>query len=338
MDNINQENSMNEAENALKPVKSDNSDTYNKNEESYSNNSPSNSLIKKLEDFDQLAEAIINSNYAKAFEKNIKVVTDEGATKIETVVEKSDIVAALLLGQELGFSPMAAITLGKQLSSKSYLAVQRGKSLGLDPMTSLSKVYSFTNRNGDIITALDVSIITKCIIEVCDKMEYIRDYEYSRLYYNMLDNSYVGHEYLVKSLKGSELALNPKYFEYIKDVTSPEELKKAIKEGRIPIIAKGNTFVTSVRLVRSSKGIDKIFHYSIQDAIDAGLHRGFHSTKKDIKNNPIYVDGRDNWNNHPSTMLRNRVTSIAGRVVAGDRIQGGYSFDEASEIIDITED
>lgn len=327
-DNINNTEEKSQSENGLiKPE-------INNNKDNNYDNSPSNNLVKTLDDFDQLAEAIINSNYAKAFEKNIKTVKPDGTTKIETVVEKSDIVAALLLGKELGFSPMAAITLGKQLSSKSYLAVQRGKALGLDAMTSMAKIYSFSNRNGEIITALDVSIITKCILDVCDVMEYVRDYEYARLYYNMLDNSYVGHEYLIKNEQGK---INPKYLVYIKDATSMEELKEAIKEGIIPIIAKGNTFVTSLRLVRKSKGIDKTFHYSIQDAIDAGLHRGFHSSQKDVKGNPIYVEGRDNWNNHPSTMNRNRVTSIAGRVVAGDRIQGGYSYEEAEEIIDITD-
>jgi hypothetical protein len=298
-------------------------------------NKSNNSLITTLDTFDDIADRIMESSYVEAFKKNVKVGIDkDGKSIYESKVEKSDIIASLMLGNELGFSPMATIALGKQISSKSYLAVQRGNSLGLDKMTSLSKIYAFTNKNGDIITALDVSIILKCILDTCDKMEYIRDYEYARLYYNMLDNSYIGHEFLIMDKNNS---INPKYFIYIKDITNPNDLREALSENKIPIIAKGTTYVTSLRLVRNSKAIDKTFHYSIQDAIDAGLHRGYHSILKDTKGNSIRVDGRDNWNNHPPTMLRNRVSSIAGRVVSGDIIQGGYSTEEASEFIDITE-
>jgi hypothetical protein len=287
-----------------------------------SNNSGSSVLTRQLQEFDVFAEYILNSDYKKNFEK---VNKDN-----QKIVEKGDIIACLVLGNELGITPMGSIALGRQLNAKSYFSVIKGRELGLNPITSISKIYNIETANGTILS-MAVDIISKCIIDAKVQMDYIRDYEVSPTYITM-SGVYVGHKYNISDDKGN---IKSDYFLYNSKFHSVDDFKSAMTEGKIIIVEKGFTHVTTLRLIRSDIGLNKLFHYSLQEATDAGLYAGFHSTNVDNAGKAIYVTGRSNWNNHPATMLRNRVTSIAGRIVVADKLQGTYSHDEAQEIADV---
>lgn len=285
-------------------------------------NSNPNSMITKLSDFDAFAEYILKSEYRKNFERK----NAEGVL----VAEKGDIVSCLVLGNELGISMMGSIVLGKKLNANSYFSVIKGRELGLSPITSISKIYNIDTQNGTVLS-LAVDLISKAILDSGTKMEYVRDYEMTQTY-QTLDKVYVGHYYNLCDSSG-ELLSN--YLIYLKDITTAEQVSSAMREGKIVVMKKGYTYVTSLRLVRPDKGIDKTFHYSIQEATDAGLHVGFHSSNIMQDGKSEYVKGRSNWNSHPASMLRNRVTSIAGRIVVADVLQGAYSHEEVTEILNV---
>ncbi len=289
--------------------------------------SKSNQLLPDLQQIEQFANSVKNSAMAKAFEhkgKDGKMVVDVG-----------DIIAAVTLGWDMGISPPAALMLGRKLNANSYFSVLRGKELGLDAITSMSKIYIIPTQNGDII-ALDVSIITKAIIDSGTEIHYIRTSAPTPTYTEIKSGRYLGHKYMFTD---KDDKIKDDYFIYVKGVND-NDVKEANGQGKIILIQSGITHVTSVRLIRKSHNIDETFHYSLQEATDAGLYRGFHSSLIDSKTkNPLYITGRDNWNNHPFTMLRNRITSIGGRIVVADKLQGSYSKEEVMEIVNVqTED
>lgn len=286
-----------------------------------------NQLLMMMQSFDKFADYIINSDYKKAFEKEVK--TEDGGKL--TIVEKSDIVSCMMLGHELGISPMGSIALGKKLNAKSYFSVKKGESLGIDPITSMSKIYNISTSNGDIIS-LAVDIITKTIIDSKSELTIVRDFDLVPKFY-IVDTvkTYVGHLYDVLDNDG---ILKDKFFIVTKD-TKPDDVQKALAEDKIFIQKQGYTNVTSVRGYRPSINLDVTIHYSIQEAIDAGLYKGFHSVDVDQSGKSIYTTGKSNWNNHPKAMLRNRAISILGRILVADKLQGSYSHEEAMDIVNV---
>lgn len=300
--------------------------TKNKPTTSISKHNPNTSLnpLFDIDAIERFAESVKTSKLAKSFQKKDK---DGNPLPVET----ADIVAAISLGMDMGLAPAAALSMGKKLNANSYFSVLRGRELGLGAISSMSKIYVIPTNNGDVIT-LDVGLITKCILDSGTEMHYIRDYEPTPLFADVKSGDILGHKYLFYNDDGT---FKDDSFFILRKNTPAEDTQKANDEGKIIITKVGITYVTSLRLVRKSNNIDKVFHYSIQDAIDAELHEGFHSKHKDAKGNRIWISGRDNWNKNPQTMLRNRPTSIGGRIVAADLIQGGYSMDETMEILNV---
>ena len=269
----------------------------------------------------QLATSIVNSPLADPFktkDKDGNITVSEGA-----------IIANMVLGHELGLSPVASLTLGKQLNANSYLSVLRGRELGIDSVSSMSKIYHIPTKNGNVI-ALAVDIIVAKILGSGTSFNYIRDNEPTPMY-KSLTGEYIGHKWLIVDDETNKL--KDGFYLYQKGVTTKEDLNKAQLRGDTIIYQTGLTNVTSVRFIRKSNNIDMVVHYSLQEAIDAKLYRGFHSTLTE-NGKPVYVQGKDNWNNHPATHLRHRPLSIGGRIVVADLLMGNYSIDEVIEIID----
>jgi hypothetical protein len=282
----------------------------------------SNTQVLDLTAITVLANQVKTSPFAKDF-----TTTDKDGTKL---VDTGAIIANMTLGYEMGLAPMASLMLGKRLNPNSYFSVLKGRELGIDPVTSISKIYNIPSGGGTVI-ALAVDIIIAKILQSGTKMEYIRDFQPTPTY-TTITGEYVGHKHLISDKDGN---IMPTFFLFIKDVTDMEDAKKAKKDGKIIIMQTGMTNVTSLRLVRESNKIDMIFHYSLQEATDAKLYNGYHSMLKDDKGNPFYVKGKDNWNNHPATHLRHRPASIGGRIVVADLLLGAYSIDEGIEILNV---
>lgn len=81
------------------------------------------------------------------------------------------------------------------------------------------------------------------------------------------------------------------------------------------------TVITFTRLVKrednSFKEMEVTASYSLSEAKTAGLLE------------------KDNWKNHPKTMLRNRALAIGGRMIAGDILLGCYETSELMEVNNI---
>lgn len=283
-----------------------------------------------------LADRIADSEAAKPFRKVDEdgkyIMNEDGTFK----VSKGDIISNMTIGYELGLSHMGSLMLGTTLNANSFFSVLRGRALGLDPITSISKIYNISTKNGNVLS-LAVDIISATILKSGTKMTYVRDAQTLPTYYT-IEGKYIGHKYQIfeNNVLGSDYYL-VKSLESLNDDTTLQSTKAAMAEGKIIIYVKGTTKVTSLRLVRklnNGETIDNTFHYSLQQATDAGLYQGYHTVLIE-KGKPKVMEGRGNWNNHPETMLRNRVTSIGGRIVVADLLQGSYSHEEAAEIVEV---
>lgn len=265
--------------------------------------------------------ASIDSPFAAPFIK-----TDDEGNKS---VDQNAIVGAMVLGHEMGISPMASLALGKKLNANSYFSVLRGRELGIDAVTSISKIYNIDTKNGSVI-ALAVDIIIGKLLDSGTTFEYLRDNAPTPMYKSM-NGDFLGHKHLL--FKDGKLLDD--FYLYIKGTTSKDDLELATKEGKTIIYQTGLTRVTSVVFNRPLKGIkDFVVHYSLQEAIDAGLYNGFHSSAVGNDGKPLYVAGKANWNNHPATHLRHRPLSIGGRVIAADVLKGNYSTEEVVDFVE----
>ena len=295
----------------------------------------------------ELTDVIKTSDLAKPF----RITDKDGNYKLDKdgnpEVDTGAIMSNMILGNELGITPMASLLLGKALNAKSYFSVLKGRTLGLDPVTSIDKIYNIPTKNGDKLS-LDVSVISRAIILSGTKMEYIRDAQIVPTYKTVVDNKYAGHKFNICNADGSVkdgFYISPLN---VTDLAKPEnkevltEVQKQNRDGKTVVYKSGSTKVTSLRLVRkldNGEIIDNTFHYSLQEAIDAELVSGVHSSRIDPQTGKLEViEVKSAWTYHENTMLRNRVTSIAGRIMVADLLAGTYSHEEMVEIVNAEEE
>lgn len=297
----------------------DNNNKITKRDSSISKTSSAklNSLIQSLEDAERIAEYIVNSDtFGIAFEQKVVLKDKDGVPKLDknnkeiytTIKNKADVISAIILGSELGITPIAAITLGKKLDSKAYTKVLRGKKLGLDPMTAMDLIHIIDTQNGPVVST-GVHVISGVLLKNNIKFKYSKDFSPVYGYIDMTSS---------KSVEYNEST----HYLVTKDTTT-EDIQKAKKEGKSFVKRKIIDRETICELYRD--GYEPvIIKYTLQDAINAELYKGITDEGKEVK-------GKPNWNNHPATMLRNRTLTIGGRLIAADYLDGMYSNEEAQE-------
>ncbi len=269
-----------------------------------------NTIIEAIEEAERIAEYVISSDtFGRIFEKKVK--NDKGEEEI--VKSKSDVITAIITGRELGLTPMASITFGKQLDRHAFFKVMKGAALGLDPITSLDQINVIPTKNGDIIHT-GINVIASALLRNGIRFEFIEDAVEEYSYYRMKDDAELGIE------------LKDNYF-IITSKADPEKLKRAKERGDILVYRKLKDVRTTVKLERDNHPPFTL-SYRRSQAIEANLYKG-------VKRDGSPSDGKDNWNNHFETMLRNRTLTIAGRIYGADVMQRIYSVEEAQEIVDI---
>ena len=278
-----------------------------------------NTFIEQLKVAETVAKFVAESKtYRTPYIENI---LDGDGNIIKKVVNTSDIVAAILLGNEIGFTPMQSVLLGKQLSVNSFQCVLKGKALGLDPINALHNIKPIPS-GGGLNFHTGVHIMEKLLIDSGVVFTILEDF-HPYYWYCQPNGNILSDEEVEESLadKG-EITLKLDRASIIKLATT----------GKAPII-KRRDFRTTIRYVRESKGIDVTFKFTLQEAIDAGWARGYHSSERDDNDEFVYSKGRDNWNRMPRIMTRNRNISLAANIVIADRLQGAlYTNEEAQEI------
>jgi len=276
-----------------------------------------NSLIEQLQVATQIAEFVANSSiYSKAFETN---VLDKEGNIISKVINKNDIIGCILLGNAIGLNPMVSIVMGRQLNIYSYQCVVKGKALGLDAVSSLQNIKPIATKNG-LTFHTGVHVIEKVLLDNGVKFEILEDFV--QYYWYCLPNGIRLTDKEVEELDDS--------YEMTTSMDSAVHLAIA-KNSKKPYIKRVD-FRTTIKFDRPNKNTHLTMSYTLQEAIDAGLRKGYHSSDKDANGQFMYIEGRDNWNKMPRIMLRSRCISLGGNIIVADKLLSTLTDDEAMEI------
>lgn len=270
--------------------------------------------INSFEQAEALADWIAQS---PVFNKGFKEPVQKEDGTSELVVNKSAIVTCLLLGNELGFTPMVSVTFGKTLDREAAIKVERGRSMGLNPMAAMQNIYVFSTSQTEIVYT-GIHVVNKVLTDAGVKRKILEDGT----------KPFYIYRYCKKELANELVDYNKETkddFVVINDGHTADYIDKQVQEGKIPIIR----YATRRALVELTRGDESIaIPYTLQQAIDAGLHVGTKSDGTESK-------GKANWNTHPETHLIKMSIMLGGRIIASDKLNGIYVDSELHQTVSI---
>lgn len=270
--------------------------------------------INSFEQAEALADWIAQS---PVFNKGFKEQVQKEDGTSELVVNKSAIVTCLLLGNELGFTPMVSVTFGKTLDRDAAIKVERGRSMGLNPMAAMQNIYVFTTSQAEIVYT-GIHVVNKVLTDAGIKRKILEDGT----------KPFYIYRYCKKELANELVDYNKETkddFVVINDGHTADYIDKQVQEGKIPIIR----YATRRALVELTRGDESIaIPYTLQQAIDAGLYVGTKSDGTESK-------GKANWNTHPETHLIKMSIMLGGRIIASDKLNGIYVDSELHQAASI---
>lgn len=270
--------------------------------------------INSFEQAEALADWIAQS---PVFNKGFKEQVQKEDGTSELVVNKSAIVTCLLLGNELGFTPMVSVTFGKTLDRDAAIKVERGRSMGLNPMAAMQNIYVFSTSQTEIVYT-GIHVVNKVLTDAGVKRKILEDGT----------KPFYIYRYCKKELANELVDYNKETkddFVVINDGHTADYIDKQVQEGKIPIIR----YATRRALVELTRGDESIaIPYTLQQAIDAGLYVGTKSDGTESK-------GKANWNVHPETHLIKMSIMLGGRIIASDKLNGIYVDSELHQAASI---
>ena len=270
--------------------------------------------INSFEQAEALADWIAKS---PVFNKGFKEQVQKEDGTSELVVNKSAIVTCLLLGNELGFTPMVSVTFGKTLDREAAIKVERGRSMGLNPMAAMQNIYVFSTSQAEIVYT-GIHVVNKVLTDAGIKRKILEDGT----------KPFYIYRYCKKELANELVDYNKETkddFVVINDGHTADYIDKQVQEGKIPIIR----YATRRALVELTRGDESIaIPYTLQQAIDAGLYVGTKSDGTESK-------GKANWNAHPETHLIKMSIMLGGRIIASDKLNGIYVDSELHQVVSI---
>lgn len=270
--------------------------------------------INSFEQAEALADWIAQS---PVFNKGFKEQVQKEDGTSELVVNKSAIVTCLLLGNELGFTPMVSVTFGKTLDRDAAIKVERGRSMGLNPMAAMQNIYVFSTSQAEIVYT-GIHVVNKVLTDAGIKRKILEDGT----------KPFYIYRYCKKELANELVDYNKETkddFVVINDGHTADYIDKEVQEGKIPIIR----YATRRALVELTRGDESIaIPYTLQQAIDAGLYVGTKSDGTESK-------GKANWNTHPETHLIKMSIMLGGRIIASDKLNGIYVDSELHQAVSI---
>lgn len=270
--------------------------------------------INSFEQAEALADWIAQS---PVFNKGFKEQVQKEDGTSELVVNKSAIVTCLLLGNELGFTPMVSVTFGKTLDREAAIKVERGRSMGLNPMAAMQNIYVFSTSQAEIVYT-GIHVVNKVLTDAGIKRKILEDGT----------KPFYIYRYCKKELANELVDYNKETkddFVVINDGHTADYIDKQVQEGKIPIIR----YATRRALVELTRGDESIaIPYTLQQAIDAGLYVGTKSDGTESK-------GKANWNTHPETHLIKMSIMLGGRIIASDKLNGIYVDSELHQVVSI---
>lgn len=270
--------------------------------------------INSFEQAEALADWIAQS---PVFNKGFKEQVQKEDGTSELVVNKSAIVTCLLLGNELGFTPMVSVTFGKTLDREAAIKVERGRSMGLNPMAAMQNIYVFSTSQVEIVYT-GIHVVNKVLTDAGIKRKILEDGT----------KPFYIYRYCKKELANELVDYNKETkddFVVINDGHTADYIDKQVQEDKIPIIR----YATRRALVELTRGDESIaIPYTLQQAIDAGLYAGTKSDGTESK-------GKANWNTHPETHLIKMSIMLGGRIIASDKLNGIYVDSELHQAVSI---
>lgn len=270
--------------------------------------------INSFEQAEALADWIAQS---PVFNKGFKEQVQKEDGTSELIVNKSAIVTCLLLGNELGFTPMVSVTFGKTLDRDAAIKVERGRSMGLNPMAAMQNIYVFSTSQAEIVYT-GIHVVNKVLTDAGVKRKILEDGT----------KPFYIYRYCKKELANELVDYNKETkddFVVINDGHTADYIDKQVQEGKIPIIR----YATRRALVELTRGDESIaIPYTLQQAIDAGLYVGTKSDGTESK-------GKANWNTHPETHLIKMSIMLGGRIIASDKLNGIYVDSELHQAVSI---
>ena len=281
-------------------------------------------FLNKINNLDKIATIIAESEtYGKLFKvakKNAdgSVAKNENGEIIEEV-SKSDIICCIGLGKEMGLDVFGSLAFGKALNADSYKKVVRGRALGLDPIASLNMISIIPTRNGDIIHT-GVHVITNALNKGGIRYDIVEDFVPIKLY-PVLSDKFTNTGIFIDE---QEYEDNSSKYLLLTNSSKPDELNAAV-ENNIIVIKPAIISRRTTAIFKRNNYSDLKISYTLQEAIDAELYKG-------ITSSGTKTNGKDNWNNNPATMLRNRTLTIGGRIIGSDIIHNTYSSEEVISI------
>lgn len=301
----------------MKPVEKTDEDVSGALVNTRSKNGSVTLAVNQINSFEQ-AEALADwIAQSPVFNKGFKEQVQKEDGTSELVVNKSAIVTCLLLGNELGFTPMVSVTFGKTLDRDAAIKVERGRSMGLNPMAAMQNIYVFSTSQAEIVYT-GIHVVNKVLTDAGVKRKILEDGT----------KPFYIYRYCKKELANELVDYNKETkddFVVINDGHTADYIDKQVQEGKIPIIR----YATRRALVELTRGDESIaIPYTLQQAIDAGLYVGTKSDGTESK-------GKANWNVHPETHLIKMSIMLGGRIIASDKLNGIYVDSELHQAASI---
>lgn len=273
--------------------------------------------INTFEQAESLAEYIANSPIFNVAFKEISK-SEDGSEQL--VVNKNAIITALLLGNELGFSPMVSITFGKKLNREAVIKVKRGQSMGLDPMAAMGNIYVFGTSQTEIVYT-GIHVVNKILTDAGIKRTIKEDGSKPFYIYHYCKKDLANQSVLYDDTTKDDYVV-------INDGHNDSWVEEQVKKGKIPIYRT----VTKRALVELRRGDEVIaIPYTLQQAIDADLYPG-------TKTNGDTSKGKNNWIAHPETHLVKMSIMLGARIIASDKLNGIYIDSELSQAVKLAKE
>ena len=273
--------------------------------------------INTFEQAESLAEYIANSPIFNVAFKEISK-SEDGSEQL--VVNKNAIITALLLGNELGFSPMVSITFGKKLNREAVIKVKRGQSMGLDPMAAMGNIYVFSTSQTEIVYT-GIHVVNKILTDAGIKRTIKEDGSKPFYIYHYCKKDLANQSVLYDDTTKDDYVV-------INDGHNESWVEEQVKKGKIPIYRT----VTKRALVELRRGDEVIaIPYTLQQAIDADLYPG-------TKTNGDTSKGKNNWIAHPETHLIKMSIMLGARIIASDKLHGIYIDSELSQAVKLAKE
>lgn len=301
----------------MKPVEKTDKDVSGALVDTRSKNGSVALAVNQINSFEQ-AEALADwIAQSPVFNKGFKEQVQKEDGTSDLVVNKSAIVTCLLLGNELGFTPMVSVTFGKTLDRDAAIKVERGRSMGLNPMAAMQNIYVFSTSQTEIVYT-GIHVVNKVLTDAGVKRKILEDGT----------KPFYIYRYCKKELANELVDYNKETkddFVVINDGHTADYIDEQVQEGKIPIIR----YATRRALVELTRGDESIaIPYTLQQAIDAGLYVGTKSDGTESK-------GKANWNTHPETHLIKMSIMLGGRIIASDKLNGIYVDSELHQAVSI---